>query len=216
MNIDILPLLSIIIAYLLGCIPTAYWLVKIKTGKDIRNEGTGNIGGRNSYDVTGDKWIGIAVIIIDAAKGALAIKITLLCGGSFFTVAMAGVFVVLGHCFNAFMGLKGGRGLATATGVGCMVNPLMVILWVLMYLTGYYVIRRDVHVGSVAGTIATPMLTYTAPTQLINLLMFVPNTDVTMFKAMVFMMSVVIFIRHVEPMRTLFAIIAEERDEDEK
>ncbi|MBL7976194.1 MAG: glycerol-3-phosphate acyltransferase [Candidatus Kapabacteria bacterium] len=216
MNIDILPLISIIIAYLLGCVPTAYWLVKRKTGMDIRHEGTGNIGARNSYDVTGNKMLGIAVMLIDVAKGALAVAIPIWLGGNFFAISLAGVFVVIGHCFNAFMSFKGGRGLATAAGVALMVNPLALILWVLMYFTAFVIIRRDVHVGSVAGTLATPMLLYTAPTPLVQMLMFVPNADITQFKLMVFMISIIIFFRHIEPMRELFKKMAEEKEESEE
>jgi len=215
MNIEILPFFSIIISYLLGCIPTAYWLVKRQTGKDIRAEGTGNIGAHNSYDVTGKKWVGLVVSIVDLAKGSLAVAITIWLGGSFFAIAMSGVFVVIGHCFNGFMSFKGGRGLATAAGVLLVVNPLPLVLWILMFCTAYFVIRRDVHVGSVAGTLATPMLLYTAPTPLIQMLMFAPNGDITQLKLMVFMISMIIFFRHIEPMRALFKSMAEEKDESE-
>lgn len=162
--IDLAYLIIAVVAYLLGCIPSALWLVRIVSGKDIRSEGTGNIGGMNSYDVTGKAWIGIAVALLDAAKGALAI----VCAQYIFpnsstALATAAVAVVAGHCFNVFLKGKGGRGLATAAGVSLVLNPIALVVWCASYLIGYFVIRKNIHVGSIVATIATPIILYASP-----------------------------------------------------
>ncbi|MBW7889104.1 MAG: glycerol-3-phosphate acyltransferase, partial [Bacteroidetes bacterium] len=63
---------AVFIGYLLGSFPTAYLFVKIVSRIDIRNAGSGNVGGRNALEVTGKKWIGVAVVTIDILKGFLA------------------------------------------------------------------------------------------------------------------------------------------------
>ncbi len=210
MTIDILSGIVALIAYLLGCFPTSWLLVRYVTKRDVRELGTGNMGGMNSYEVTGHKWVGITVTLVDALKGFAAVAIAKALGADFYGICMAGVFAVLGHCFNIFFRFHGGRGLATATGVFLAINPLPMILWDLMYLTGYFVIRRDVHVGSVSGTLGTLILTITTPTLIVAKLMFVPVYDVGQFKMMVYICCVVIFIRHIEPMRALFRRMQEE------
>lgn len=231
MTLDLGYIIIVVIAYTLGCFPTAYLLVRLYSGKDIRREGSGNMGGMNSYEVTGNKLLGIAVGLIDALKGYAAVSIALAILPDFFAAGLAGVFVVLGHCFNAFMGWQGGRGLATAAGVALAVNPLVLLLWCMMYLTGYIVIRRDIHVGNIAGTIATPVLLYTTPTILLSTAMRLPqntaaiqaNTqiytiiaysegDITQFKLMSFLICMSIFIRHLEPMRELLKNMKKDED----
>lgn len=210
MTLDILPFILAIVAYFIGCLPTAYLLVRHTAGKDIRDHGSGNMGGMNTYEVTGKASTGVAVGIIDALKGLIAVRLAIALGVSFFGIAMVAVFVVMGHCFNVFFKFKGGRGLATATGAMLTLNPLPLILWGLMYLTGYFAIRRDIHVGAVSGTLGTMILLFTTPSLIINALMLVPVADVTQFKLMVWMICVIIFIRHIEPMRELFRKLGEE------
>lgn len=210
MTIDLLSFLCAIIAYFLGCIPNSWLVVRLAAGKDIRAEGTGNMGAMNSYDVSGKKWVGIVVTILDALKGFAAVKIALLLGADFFGVAMAGVFVVFGHCFNIFFKFHGGRGLASGVGVSLALNPLPMILWLLMYLTGYIIIRRDVHVGSISGILGLALLLYTTPAMLLEKTMLVPNVNLFQFKAMVWLICLIFFIRHIEPMRELFRQLQED------
>jgi len=93
-----------IIGYLMGTIPGAFILVKLVSGKDIRDIGTGNVGAMNSYDVTNKKWIGIAVFFIDLLKGILAVCIAKFISHNDITaVYLAGFFSVLGHNFNIFL-----------------------------------------------------------------------------------------------------------------
>jgi glycerol-3-phosphate acyltransferase PlsY len=207
-----------IIAYLIGAIPIAYLLVKFRFKKDITQEGSGNVGAMNSYDVTGSKSTGIITAILDVLKGVAAVLIARKLGGdNFFLTSLAAFFVVFGHNMNIFLKFKGGRGLAPAAGALLAINPLPVLFWGIMWLTGYFVLRRDVHVGNMAGTIGAPVLLYTTPDILLKDTMLVPLNafqkvhektsemmwDFSNFKILVFMICILIFIKHLEPIREL-------------
>lgn len=209
----------IILSYLIGAIPTGYLLVRLTAGKDIRQEGSGNVGAMNSYEVTGSKWVGIVTALLDLLKGAGAVLLVRkISGDEFFLTALAAFFVVLGHNLNIFLKLKGGRGLAPAAGAILAINPLPVLLWGMMWVTGYYVIKRHVHAGNVAGTLGAPILFYTTPDLLIQKTLLMPmreflilnektgimQTDFSKLKMLVFLICVLIFIRHLKPIQELF------------
>lgn len=207
-----MPIVLSIISYLIGAIPTAYLLVRFFHGKDVRNEGTGNIGARNAYDITGNKRLGIIIMLLDMAKGYIPVLLArLLMPNDFIAAGMAASLALIGHNFNIFLRGKGGRGLATAAGISLAINPLWLIIWSIMYLTGYFVIRRNVHVGAMAGTIGLALLIYTTPPKLIMLTMLIPYTDpmgkpfteMTQHTVLVLFLCLQIFIRHVQPIRQL-------------
>ena len=114
-----------------------------------------------------------------------------------------GDFAILGHNFNIFLRGKGGRGLAPAAGVSLAINPITLVFWCLMWLTGYYVIRRNVHVGNMTGTIGAAILLATAPTQLVRALMQLPCEPLMQHTILMMFICMQIFIRHLEPMREL-------------
>lgn len=214
MNIDILPLLAGIAAYLIGCFPSSFLVVRLAAGKNVLHEGTGNMGGMNSYEVTGRKWVGIVVALLDAVKGLVACLALRSLGAEHVVIAYAAVAVVLGHCFNVFFRFRGGRGIATAGGVSLAINPLALVLWALMYLTGYYIIRRDVHVGSIAGTLGLLILTYTTPVKLLSMTMMMTGFEPGLYKGVVYMICIIMFLAHIGPMRALFAELQKESSDD--
>jgi len=129
----------VLISYFIGSVPTAYlatWLVK---GQDIRQLGDRNVGAANVYRSVGPK-AGLAVGIIDIAKGAIAV---LLVKGLVDSTALemaAGVAALAGHNWPVYLGLRGGRGAATAVGVllaalPALAIPLGLIALVVLYLT---------------------------------------------------------------------------------
>jgi glycerol-3-phosphate acyltransferase PlsY len=65
-------IISAVLGYLLGAIPFALLIVKLFAKKDVRREGSGNVGAMNSYDITGKKWLGVLVMLLDLLKGFLA------------------------------------------------------------------------------------------------------------------------------------------------
>jgi glycerol-3-phosphate acyltransferase PlsY len=109
--------IAIIIAYLLGSIPSAYIITRFRTGKDIRKLGGGNVGARNVLHEVG-LWEAIVVGVFDAAKGAAAVATaSLLLDPPLLFVLLAGLAVVAGHIWSVFLKFSGGNGLATTIGV---------------------------------------------------------------------------------------------------
>jgi glycerol-3-phosphate acyltransferase PlsY len=143
--------------YIIGSIPTAYLVLKFRHQLDIRNEGTGNVGAMNSYDVTGSKSTGIIVMLVDLFKGLIpalfllyVLKLNL-----YFTIIPL-VLLVLGHNFSVFIKFKGGRGLATGAGVLLVMNFWLVILW----LAFYFIMRKikdNVHIATVIALVLIPL-----------------------------------------------------------
>lgn len=151
-----------IVAYLLGSIPTAVWVGKFFYNIDIRNEGSGNAGATNTFRVLGAK-AGIPVIIIDVAKGYLAVFLMPFFTPEHWTTAnitylqiMAGFLSVIGHVYPFFAGFRGGKGVATLLGVGISLYAgvvwFPVIIFIITFLsTGY------VSLGSILGGISFPL-----------------------------------------------------------
>jgi glycerol-3-phosphate acyltransferase PlsY len=194
--------LTAIVAYLLGCLPTAYLVMRRTHGIDIRNHGTGNVGAMNTYDVSGRKRLGLFVMLVDALKGALAVAFgAWLDDGAMPHVGVAALFVILGHTYNVFLGWKGGRGLATAMGVFLVVNPLAVVLWDVMYLTGYYAIRRNIHIASMTGTIGVAVLIWSTPYAVLDITNVAHVLDPSAVRMVVFVCSLPLFARHIAPVR---------------
>lgn len=212
MNIGLWALVAA--CYVLGGIPTAWIVRKLQPGAyDLRSEGSGNIGARNLWDVGSSKLAAVAVGILDAVKGVLAILLAQWLHGAWFeATAWAGVAVVLGHNYSVFLGMKGGRGLATAVGVFVLVNPLVVITWGMSYLTGYYVIRRNIHIACMCAIIGSTGLMWSLPNSALVQTMQVQCWDVTELRLMVAGVAFAHFLRHIEPVRAAI----QEADDDEE
>ena len=111
-----MAILVVAIAYFLGAVPTAYIAGRLLKGIDIRQEGDGNVGAQNAFRRLGRR-IGIAVGLIDAAKGSLAVLLAQAAGLSALSVMLAGVAAVIGHNWPVYIGFRGGRGEATTIGI---------------------------------------------------------------------------------------------------
>ncbi|PWU07658.1 MAG: acyl-phosphate glycerol 3-phosphate acyltransferase [Verrucomicrobia bacterium] len=133
-------------AYLLGSIPTGYLVGKLY-GKDLRKEGSGNIGATNVVRVLGKKW-GYLVFIVDFLKGSLAV----LCAFALakdstqreWLALVAAILAILGHNFPIWLKFRGGKGVATTAGVILVLLPRLVfiaaaIVWGLVFFTTRYV-----------------------------------------------------------------------------
>jgi glycerol-3-phosphate acyltransferase PlsY len=108
--------LIIAISYLLGSVPTAYIAARRLKGRDIREMGDGNVGAQNAFRQLGPRT-GVAVGVVDAGKGALAVLIAQAAGLPLLAVMLAGVAAIIGHNFPVFLGFRGGRGESTTIGV---------------------------------------------------------------------------------------------------
>ncbi len=130
----------VILAYLIGSIPSGLIIGKKFFGVDIRKHGSGNLGGTNTFRVLGVK-AGLTVTIADILKGTLAAALPL-----FFQSDMhyliAGIFAVLGHTYPIFAGFRGGKAVATSAGVLLWYAPFMFIImiagfFICLYITKY-------------------------------------------------------------------------------
>jgi len=111
-----MPWLIVILGYFLGSIPTAYIAGRVVKGIDIRRVGDANVGAANAFHQLGKK-IGIAVGLIDAGKGALAVLIAQAADIPQEAVLITGVAAIIGHNWPVFLGFRGGRGESTTIGV---------------------------------------------------------------------------------------------------
>ncbi|MES2202216.1 MAG: glycerol-3-phosphate acyltransferase, partial [candidate division FCPU426 bacterium] len=113
-----IPALYLAACYLLGALPTGYLAGRALRGIDIRKEGSGNMGATNVFRVLG-KGPGIAVLLIDVAKGAAAVALLprLIALPAEGWVLAGGLAAVLGHNYTVFLNFKGGKGVATSAGV---------------------------------------------------------------------------------------------------
>lgn len=146
-------LLSVLLGYFLGSIPSGYLLVRWKSKRDIRLAGSGNVGALNSFLVTRSRLVGIAVLLFDVLKGmAAVIAPGLLSHGGLTEGAMAGVAAVFGHNFPVWLKFKGGRGLSTAAGVALLLAWPIVPLWVGLWALGF-LLTRNVNVGNAIATL---------------------------------------------------------------
>lgn len=192
------------ISYLIGSLPTAYIVVKRKANIDIRSAGSGNVGTLNAYEVTGKRFIGILVLVVDIAKGAGAVLLTrLVISQEPLVISVALVAVVVGHCFPVWLKFHGGRGLAPAAGAMVVTGWIFVILWLVSWWIAYW-FSKNIHVGNIVAIIAAPILGYLLPHELIMRTVVAGFSDSGILLAYS-AMSVVLLVRHVEPLRTLIS-----------
>jgi glycerol-3-phosphate acyltransferase PlsY len=162
--------LSIVVAaYLLGSIPTGYLLVRFVRKQDIRTVGSGNIGATNVLR-SGAKGLGAATFLFDVLKGALAVLVGARLGAVGFphiqphyAEALAALCAVLGHMFPIWLGLRGGKGVATAFGVFLVMVPYAALGSLAVFIL-VMALFRYVSLASILSTAAFPLFAWlTAP-----------------------------------------------------
>ena len=146
-------------SYLLGSIPAGFIAGKI-CGVDLRTQGSGNIGATNALRVLGKKW-GYGVFLVDFLKGLVPVLLALRWGSSVGVNpysspgALAALCALLGHSFPVWLGFKGGKGIATSSGVIVGLFPAAFLfclgIWLLLFTT-----TRYVSVASIAAAITLP------------------------------------------------------------
>jgi glycerol-3-phosphate acyltransferase PlsY len=134
-------ILSIIIGYLLGSIPTAYIVSRMRKGIDIRNVGSGNMGAGNVMRQIGAHE-GVLVGIIDVAKGSGAVLIAQALNISELWVFGAGFAALVGHNFPVFAGFRGGRGSATIIGIFFVLAPKAILITLAVAAIPFFTTRK--------------------------------------------------------------------------
>lgn len=148
----------IVIAYLLGGLPTAVILGKTFKGIDVREHGSMNSGATNAGRVLGKKWFYI-VMICDAIKGAIPVILALSFGLHELPALIVGVVAILGHTYSIYLKFKGGKGVATSLGVIVVLVPLVTVILLIIFIVVYKV-SKFVSLGSIVCSILFPILVY--------------------------------------------------------
>ena len=154
--------IAVVIAYLIGSIPTGYIVVKLFTGQDIRQVGSGSTGATNVKRVMGKNWF-FAVMLLDALKGALPVVLAKIFTTAFVSTGLipvlCAVAVILGHSKSIFLKFTGGKSVASGVGtiiaLNWQVGLLIAVIWgAVTYTTRY------VSVGSIIALSISPLLMY--------------------------------------------------------
>ena len=156
-------ILILTLAYLLGSIPFSLIIARLFKGIDIRNHGSGNIGATNVLRTVGKKEAALA-LIADVLKGVLPVLFTVFVLEEVWIAATA-VFVVLGHVFPIFAGLKGGKGVATSLGALIVIIPAGAILSLIVWLL-VLIVFRYASLASISAAIALPAICWGLTTPL--------------------------------------------------
>jgi glycerol-3-phosphate acyltransferase PlsY len=159
----VFKILTIVLAYILGSIPTSIWIGKAFFNIDIREHGSGNAGATNTFRVMGAK-AGFIVFFIDMLKGFGAVKLLYLTDfyipetGNFVNFQLAlGMAAMIGHIFPVFADFRGGKGVATLAGVVLALHP-----WATLITLGIFIvtliITKYVSLSSMVAAFSFPFI----------------------------------------------------------
>ena len=174
------------IAYLLGSVPFGLVLTRLFGGGDIRDIGSGNIGATNVLR-TGKRFVAALTLILDAGKGAVAV----LMANHFIdanAAAFAGLIAIIGHCFPVWIGLKGGKGVATYLAVMSALDIRLGLIFAVLWLGTAFITRYS----SLAALVATMGAT-------IGAFVFDAQNNIASFNAVpisMIVMTGLIWVRH--------------------
>ena len=152
---------ALLIGYLLGSIPFGFLIVKLKSGSDIRQTGSGGTGATNVSRKAG-KSAGIITLVLDALKGFAAVwaaRWLTQGSGTSWIVASAAVLAILGHCFPVWLKFKAGKGVATGFGVFLAIVPWAVLAALVVFIVIFW-LTRFVSLGSIVAAAFIPIWTW--------------------------------------------------------
>src|SRR5215470_3958857 len=180
----------ILLAYLIGSIPTAVWISKYFFGIDIREYGSGNAGATNTFRVLGPKW-GSFVMIGDVLKGVAATSLYVLI--PFYVhnewdrtnlMVGLGLAAVLGHIFPFWADFRGGKGVATLFGMVLAIQPVVAVCCVGVFLLVLY-LTRFVSLSSILASIAFAVL-----------ILFIFNEKEPLYRAFAIAVALLVILTH--------------------
>jgi glycerol-3-phosphate acyltransferase PlsY len=183
-------LLLIIVAYLIGSIPTSVWVSMHFFGIDIREYGSGNAGATNTFRVLGSKW-GSFVMLVDVIKGVVATSLYLLLPHYLtnelhqtnFMLGL-GLAAVLGHIFPIWANFKGGKGVATLLGMAVAIQPIVAACCIAVFLSVLF-LTRFVSLSSVLAGIAFMVF-----------ILFVFNEQPTFYRIFAVLVALMVVLTH--------------------
>jgi len=180
----------IILAYIIGSIPTAVWVSKSVFGIDIRDYGSGNAGATNSFRVLGTKW-GSFVMLVDVTKGVIATSLYILIpfyltnelARTNFMIAL-GMAAVLGHILPIFANFRGGKGVATLLGMALAIQPMVALLCLVVFLITL-LSTRFVSLSSMFAGVAFMVL-----------ILFIFNEKETIYRLFAIIVAMMVVVTH--------------------
>ena len=159
---NVLELILILTAYLIGSLPFAVWVGKLFYGIDVREFGSGNAGATNVFRVLGKK-AGIPVLLLDVVKGIIAVALAHFSDFTSHTTPLInyqiaiGIAAVIGHIFPLFAGFRGGKGVATLLGVAMAIQPVGACMALGVFLVMLFAFRY-VSVASMSAGLSFPFI----------------------------------------------------------
>ncbi len=184
--------LLIILAYLIGSIPTSVWVSKHFFNIDIRDYGSGNAGATNTFRILGPKW-GTFVMVVDMLKGVVATSLYILL--PFYLNSSnewertnlmigLGLAAVAGHIFPVWANFKGGKGVATLFGMAIAIQPLVAICCVAVFLFVLY-LTRFVSLSSILAGVAFMVF-----------ILFIFNEKETLYRVFAVLVALMVVLTH--------------------
>jgi glycerol-3-phosphate acyltransferase PlsY len=191
-------ILLIILAYLIGSVPTSVWVSQHFFDIDIRDYGSGNAGATNTYRVLGPKW-GTVVMLVDMLKGILAVKLALLLpayADSEINLQNLqtglGLAAVIGHIFPIWADFRGGKGVATLFGLVLGISPWTAISCVGIFILVLY-LTRFVSLSSILASIAFPVF-----------ILVIFNVDNPIYRIFAIAVALMVLLTHQKNITRLF------------
>jgi glycerol-3-phosphate acyltransferase PlsY len=147
--------LALAVAYLVGGIPFGLLIVKLMTGSDVRQSGSGNIGATNVMRA-GGKFAGILTLLLDAGKGVFAVWLAdYLTHGDIFWMSATALIALFGHAFSPYLNFAGGKAVATFLGGFGYLTPVPVLIVTLIFIL-VLITTRYLSLGSITGAVLFP------------------------------------------------------------
>ena len=162
-----MTLLAISLAYLLGSVPTGYWLGRVLRGVDIREHGSKNIGATNTLRVLG-KGLGAAALAGDMAKGVLSVLFIAPLSPWEHAPLACGLAAIAGHTLSIFLKFRGGKGVATSAGVFAALCPIPMAIAIAVFVA-VVAATRMVSAASMTAALAMTVAVWRLPPQTLEL-----------------------------------------------
>lgn len=190
--------LIILLAYLIGSIPTSVWVSKYFFGVDIRDYGSGNAGATNTYRVLGSRW-GTFVMVVDVLKGLVATSLFLLIPYYMHDewdrtnlMIGLGLAAVVGHIFPIFADFKGGKGVATLLGMVIAIQPIVAVCCVGVFLLVLY-LTRFVSLSSILASLSFAVF-----------ILFIFNERETLYRVFAIAVAAMVMLTHQKNINRIF------------
>lgn len=182
--------LLIVLAYLIGSIPTAIWVSRKFFSIDIRDYGSGNAGATNTFRVLGPKW-GSFVMMVDVLKGVVATSLYILLpyyltdewDRTNFMIGL-GLASVLGHIFPIWANFKGGKGVATLLGMAVAIQPVVAVCCIGVFLIVLY-LTRFVSLSSILAGVSFMVF-----------ILFIFNERETLYRVFAVLVALMVVLTH--------------------